>query len=59
MTDYGPLQGYGADAGDMGKKKLVGTGGPGSVRSKGGTFGIGIREGRGISRNRGFVVSGN
>ena len=56
-TDYGPLRGDGADARDVGGKKVVGTGGPGPGGSKGG--GSRRREGRGKSGERGGGVAVN
>ena len=39
MTDTGPLQGNGADAGEVGGEKVVGAVGNGPVKSKGGVVG--------------------
>ena len=44
VTNYGPLQGDGADARDVGKKKVMGTGGLKPCRSKDRDSGRKIRE---------------
>ena len=57
-TGYGPLQGDGADARDVGSKKVVVTGGPGpGGRNVGVSGGVGgrIRRGGGRGRDREIV----
>ena len=58
-TNYGTLQEYGADNGDMGGKKVLGTGGPKPGGRKGSDGFRKIREWRGRSCERGYGVAGN
>ena len=56
MTNSVTLQGDNADARDMGRKRVMGTGRPGTGRSKGGDVG-GSRKGEVIGRD-GEIVDG-